>query len=84
MQSMRSIWQKPTLWPLPLQLPGVLHPVGIKYPTQQSSSSRDAGGYCEVSRQPWPGANIGIRCPDIDETPLSDDECWVAVRECMT
>ena len=24
-----------------------------------------------------------IRPPEDDETPLSPDECWVAIRECM-
>ena len=84
MQELRSVWQKPTEWPVPLQLPRVLHSVGVEHPAQQGGSGWDAGGHCEVSRKPWPGANLGVRRPDPDETPLSIDECWIAVRECLT
>jgi hypothetical protein len=84
MQELRSVWQEPTVWPVPLRLPGVLHPAGDQHQAQQGGSSRDAGGHCEVPRQPWPGADLGVRRPDLDETPLSASECWVAVREGLT
>jgi hypothetical protein len=84
MQQLRSVWQEPTVWPVPLRLPGVLHQAGFEHQAQQGGSSRDAGSYCEVPRQPWPGADLGVRRPDPDETPLSASECWVAVREGLT
>jgi hypothetical protein len=84
MQELRSHWQEPTVWPVPLRLPSVLHQAGVEHQAQQGGGSRDAGGHCEVPRQPWPGADLGVRRPDPDETPLSASECWVAVREGLT
>lgn len=84
MQELRSIWQQPTVWPVPLRLPGVLHQAGVEHQAQQGGSGWDAGRHCEVSRQPWPGADLGVRRPDPDETPLSASECWVAVRQGLT
>lgn len=84
MQELRSVWQKPTEWPVPLQLPGVLHSAGTEHQAEQDGSSRDAGGNREIFAEPWPGAHLGVRAPGIDETPLSIDECWIAVRECLT
>ena len=84
MQELRSVWQKPTEWPVPLQLPGVLHSAGTERKAEQGGSSRDAGGHRAIPAEPWPGAHLGVRAPGIDETPLSIDECWIAVRECLT
>jgi hypothetical protein len=28
----------------------------------------------------WPGKRLGVRCPGIDETPLSEEEVVVALR----
>jgi len=84
MHSLPSSRHEPAVRPVPLRLPGVLHQAGVEHQAQQGGSSRDAGSHCEVPRQPWPGAHLGIRRPGIDETPLSLDECWIAVRECLT
>ncbi len=84
MQQLQSALHEHALGRLSLWLPGVLHPSGAEHQAQQGGSGWDAGGHCEVSRQPWPGANLGVRRPDPDETPLSASECWVAVREGLT
>ena len=70
--------------PVSLWMPVVLHPAGDQRQAEQTSSSRDAGSDCQIPTEPWPGAHLGIRRPGIDETPLSLDECWIAVRECLT
>ena len=84
MHSLQIALHQQALGRLSLRLLGVLHQAGVEHQAQQGGSSRDAGGHCEVPRQPWPGANLGVRRPDPDETPLSASECWVAVREGLT
>jgi len=65
-------------------MPVVLHPAGDRHQAEQTSSSRDVGSDCQIPTEPWPGAHLGIRRQGIDETPLSLDEFWIAVRECLT
>jgi hypothetical protein len=84
MHSLPSSRHQPAVRPVSVWVPIVLHPAADQHQAQQGGSSRDAGGHCEVSRQPWPGADLGVRRPDPDETPLSASECWVAVREGLT
>jgi len=81
MHSLPSPRTEPAVRPVSLWMPVVLHPACAERPAEQTGSSRDAGGYREVPAEPWPGAHLGIRPPGIDETPLSIDECWIAVRE---
>lgn len=69
---------------LSLRLPGLLHQAGVEHQAQQGGSGRDAGSHCPIPTEPWPGAHLGVRAPGIDETPLSIDECWIAVREGLT
>jgi hypothetical protein len=84
MHSLPSPRHETDVRPVSFWVPVVLHPVGDQYQAEQTSSSRDAGSDCSIPSEPWPGANLGIRRPGINETPLSLDECWIAVRECLT
>jgi hypothetical protein len=81
MQTMRIIETTSTQWNVLVQMRGVLLKAGTERKTRQEASRGNAGGHRTISRQPWPGAHLGIRPPGIDETPLSLDECWIAVRE---
>ena len=84
MQTMRIIQTTAAQWGVFVQMRGVLLKAGIERQAEQGGSSRDAGGHRPIPTEPWPGAHLGIRAPDPDETPLSDSECWIAVREGLT
>jgi hypothetical protein len=84
MHSLPSPRHESAVRPVPLRMPGMLHAAGAERQAEQTSSSRDAGSDCQIPTEPWPGAHLGIRRPGIDETPLSLEECWIAVRECLT
>jgi hypothetical protein len=84
MQTMRIIETTSTQWNVLVQMRGVLLKAGAERKTRQEASRGNAGGHRAISGQPWPGSHLGIRPPGIDETPLSLDECWIAVRECLT
>lgn len=84
MQAMRIIETTATQWNVLVQMRGVLLKTGTERKTGQEASSGNAGSHRALFGQPWPGAHLGIRSPGIDETPLSIDECWIAVRECLT
>jgi hypothetical protein len=84
MQTMRIIETTAAQWGVFVQMRGVLLQAGHQHQARQTTGRGDAGGDRQVSREPWTGANLGIRQADPDETPLSIDECWIAVRECLT
>jgi hypothetical protein len=84
MQAMRIIETTATHWNVLVHMRGVLLKAGAQRKTRQEASGHHAGGNRALSGEPWPGAHLGIRPPGIDETPLSLDECWIAVRECLT
>jgi hypothetical protein len=84
MHSLPSTRHESAVRPVSLWMPAVLYPTGAEHPAEQTGGSRDAGSDCPIPAEPWPGAHLGIRRPSIDETPLSIDECWIAVRECLT
>lgn len=84
MQTMRIIETTAAQWGVFVQMRGVLLQAGTEHKTRQAESCCNAGGHRALSGQPWPGAHLGVRAPGIDETPLSIDECWIAVRECLT
>jgi len=81
---MRIIETTAAQWNVFVHMRGVLLQAGTQHQTQQTLGCGNAGGHRALPRQPWPGAHLGIRRPGIDETPLSTDECWIAVRECLT
>lgn len=78
--AMRIIETTSTQWNVLVQMRGVLLKAGAERKAGQEASSCNAGGHRAISGQPWPGSHLGIRPPGIDETPLSLDECWIAVR----
>jgi hypothetical protein len=84
MQTMRIIETTAAQWGVFVQMRGVLLQAGHQHQARQAPGCIHAGGHRALSRQPWPGSHLGIRAPGIDETPLSLDECWIAVRECLT
>ena len=81
MQTMRIIETTSAQWGVFVQMRGVLLKAGSECKTRQEASGSNAGGHRALPRQPWPGSHLGIRPPGIDETPLSLDECWIAVRD---
>ena len=81
---MRVIETTATQWAVFVHMRGVLLQAGTERPARQAPGCVHAGGHRAISRKPWPGAHLGVRAPDLDETPLSADECWIAVRECLT
>lgn len=84
MQTMRIIETTAAQWGVFVHMRGVLLQAGAEHQARQASSCGHAGGHREIPRKPWPGSHLGVRAPDLDETPLSADECWIAVRECLT
>lgn len=84
MQTMRIIQTTAAQWGVFVQMRGVLLKAGTERQARQASSCGHAGGHRAIPAEPWPGAHLGVRAPGIDETPLSIDECWIAVRECLT
>ena len=83
MQTMRIIQTTAQQWGVFVQMRGVLLKAGTQHQARQETSCGNVGGHRAISGQPWPGAHLGVRAPGIDETPLSIDECWIAVRECL-
>ncbi len=81
MQTMRIIETTATQWNVLVQMRGVLLKTGAERKARQEASGGNAGGHREIPAEPWPGAHLGVRAPGIDETPLSESECWVAVKE---
>lgn len=84
MPAMRIIETTATQWNVLVQMRGVLLKAGSERKARQETSSGNAGGHRALSGKSWPGAHLGVRAPGIDETPLSESECWIAVRECLT
>jgi hypothetical protein len=80
MQTMRIIETTAAQWGVFVQMRGVLLQAGSQHQARQALGCIHAGGHRALPRQPWQGSHLGIRAPGIDETPLSLDECWIAVR----
>lgn len=81
MQTMRIMETTAAQWGVFVQMRGVLLKASDKHQTGQTPCRGNAGIYRQVPGKSWTGANLGIRQADPDETPLSESECWVAVRE---
>jgi hypothetical protein len=80
MQTMQIIETTAAQWGVFVQMRGVLLQAGHQHQARQAPGCIHVGGHRALPRQPWPGSHLGIRPPSIDETPLSLDECWIAVR----
>lgn len=81
MQTMPTSPNQYEQWSVFAQMRGVLCQVGIEYQTGQKQGFGDAGSDQAVSRESWAGKNLGIRSPEIDETPLSLDEIRFALKK---
>lgn len=81
MQSLHIIRTTAHQWGLPHGLPCVLHAAGAVGASEQAAGLGNAGSDFSVPGRTWPGADIGIRRPSVDETPLSLEEVRVAMRE---
>jgi hypothetical protein len=81
MQTMRVIETTATQWAVFVFMRGVLLKASDKHQAEQTPCRGNAGGHREVPSKSWTGQHLGIRQADPDETPLSLDECWIAVRE---
>lgn len=84
MPAMRIIETTSTQWGVFVQMRGVLLKAGHQHQAGQETGRSNAGGDRQIPREPWPGAHLGIRQADPDETPLSIQECLIAVREGLT
>ena len=58
-------------WGVFVHMRAVLRSSGSVSAPRQEASERDAGGYREIPGEPWPGCRLGVRAPEVDETPLS-------------
>jgi hypothetical protein len=81
MPAMQIIETTAAQWGVFVQMRGVLLKAGAERKAGQEASGGHAGGHRALSGKSWPGAHLGVRQADPDETPLSESECWVAVRE---
>ena len=84
MPAMQIIETTAAQWGVFVQMRGVLLQAGTQHQARQATGCVHAGGHRALSGKSWPGAHLGVRKADPDETPLSESECWIAVRECLT
>lgn len=84
MPAMQIIETTAKQWNVFVHMRGMLLKAGTQHQTRQTLGSVNAGGNRKIPKQPWPGAHLGVRKADPDETPLSADECWIAVRKGLT
>lgn len=84
MPAMRIIETTAKQWNVFVHMRGVLLQAGTQHPARQEAGCGNAGGHRAISGKSWPGAHLGVRKADPDETPLSESECWIAVREGWT
>jgi hypothetical protein len=59
---------------LPDAVLAVLHAIGAERLPAQGPRRGDAGGGQAAPRASWPGHSVGVRAPDVGETPLSAAE----------
>ena len=84
MPAMRIIETTSSEWGVFFQMRGVLLKANSQHAPRQAVGFGHACSNSKVPREPITYSDFGVREPDIDETPLSIDECWIAVRECLT
>ena len=74
MQPMPNSQNQSEKWFVFVQMRGLLLKTGAENKTGQETSQRHACCNCKISQQSWAGRNIGIRKPELGETPLSVSE----------
>jgi hypothetical protein len=68
-------------WPLLIQVRGMLLSADFDNKAGQEKSCCNAGGNIKIFGKSWAGKGLGIRGPEIDETPLSQDEVRFAFKK---
>lgn len=71
MPSLRIIETTASFWGVPDAVPGVLHSSCAECLSEQRPGSGHAGSDRQVRRCTWPGRDLGVRQPGIDETPIN-------------
>jgi hypothetical protein len=71
---------EPTERPVSDAVPAVLRAPGSVCAPEQGPGWGDAGSDSTGRGKSWPGRDIGVRCPDAGETPLSLDEVQAGVK----
>lgn len=83
MSPMRIIETTAAQWGISNAVREVLRSSGSECTPEQDRSSETTCRHCASLRQTYAGAGFGVREPDADETPLSDSEKLIALRECI-
>lgn len=81
MHAMQLIRTTAAQWGLQRELPPMLREACAVCTSEQNAGCKAAGRHCPSQRQTHAGANLGVREPDFGETPLSDAEVLVGMRE---
>jgi hypothetical protein len=68
-------------WSVFFQMSRMLCQIGNDYKTGQKQGFGDVRSDQAVSRESWAGKGLGIRSPEIDETPLSKSEVMFALKK---
>lgn len=68
-------------WGLQHKLPPMLCEAGAECAPEQDRGCKAACSDCTTQGRTHTGADIGVRRPDADETPLSDSEILVGMRD---
>ena len=84
MPAMRIIQTTVTQWSLQHALPPVLCAAGVSYDTRQGQSEGNADLHSQTRGLTLTRGCFEVRQPDADETPLSESERVVAMREGWT
>jgi hypothetical protein len=81
MQTMPTSPNQHFEWGVFVQMRGVLCQIGNEYQTGQKQGFSHARCNCKISQQSWTSRNIGIRKPELGETPLSMAEMEFAWKK---
>lgn len=84
MQGLRIIQTTAKEWGLSHELREVLRPFGSECTPEQAACCRNACSDCASQRCTGQSGHLGVRQPDVDETPLSASEKEIAMREHIT
>ncbi len=84
MPAMQLIQTTAKEWGLLHAVCEVLRPSGSECSSEQASCCRNACSDCASQRCTGQSGHLGVRQPDVDETPLSASEKDIAMREGIT
>jgi hypothetical protein len=81
MQTMQRSYETNALGPVRNDLPPLLCAAGVSYNTRQGQSESNADLHSQTRGLTLARGRFEVRQPDADETPLSESEQVVAMRE---